>query len=248
MKIIILSITALFLCLSNVAAYADQEALSKALASDIRSDKDKARDSSRKPAETLAFFEVNADSKVLELMPGGGWYTKILGNYLRDEGELYVAIGAREGRLGLKANNLEHVKIIGTDFELNNTGKRGIFDAKGSSFGVEGLDVALTFRNVHNLSEQGRAVINKAVYEALKPGGIYGIIDHTKRHMEADSDDLWRREDPVQIIKETLQQGFEFVDYSTIHARPDDKLIYDSTHSSIDRDSDRFTLKFRKPE
>ena len=230
-------------------SFAVDAKLQSAIDSDIRSDEDKARDASRKPAETLEFFGVTSSSKVLELIPGGGWYTKILGNYLKDTGELSVAIGATEERLKLAENNLEHVKIIGEDFTMVSTElHRGIRDVEGSSLGEAEFDIVLTFRNVHNMTEKGREVVNKAVFNALKPGGVYGVIDHTKRHMEAFDSERWRRVDPVQMIKEMQAVGFVFEDYSDIHARPNDGLIYDSTHESINRDSDRFTLKFRKPD
>ena len=222
--------------------------LIQALESDIRSDDDKARDASRKPAETLEFFGVSSDSKVLELIPGRGWYTKILGTYLKDSGELSVAIGATEERLQLKENGLEHVKIIGEDFDMVSTElHRGIRDVTGGSLGEDQFDIVLTFRNIHNMSKQGREVVNKAVFDALKPGGVYGVIDHTKRHMEAFDSERWRRVDPVEVIYELQAIGFIFEDYSDIHARPKDTLVHDSTHESINRDSDRFTLKFSKP-
>ena len=228
--------------------HANDSLLQAALESNIRSDDEKARDISRKPSPTLNFFEVKHDSKVLELVPGSGWYTKILGNYLRDNGELFLAVGAKPERLKLKENKLEHVKIIGTDFETTASEKHpGIRDVTGSDFSEAGFDIVLTFRNMHNFTEQGRSVINKAAFNALKPGGIYGVIDHTKRHMESYDDERWRRVDPVQIILELVSMGFEFEGYSNIHSRPEDELIYDSTDESINRNSDRFTLKFRKP-
>jgi len=242
---IILLLISLFIATTSIA---DDKQLESALNNSIRDDDDRARDAARKPAQTLKFFEVNPDSKVLELIPGAGWYTKILGNYLREDGQLYVAVGAKAERLKLKQNKLEHVKIIGEDFKLESSELHpGIRNVTGNDFSESGFDVVLTFRNMHNFTEPGRAVINKAVFKALKPGGIYGVIDHTKRHMQSYDDERWRRVDPVQIIKELLDIGFEFEQYSDIHARPADELIYDSTDDSINRNSDRFTLKFRKP-
>jgi len=78
-----------------------RKALSAALASDTRSDSDKARDKNRKPIETLEFFQLSEDMRVVELLPGGGWYTQLLAPALRDNGELFVAIGTgrlRQGR------------------------------------------------------------------------------------------------------------------------------------------------------
>lgn len=245
LALVALLLTALSLTTTAIAGDIDA-----ALQSEIRTADDKARDTSRSPAETLSFFEVTSSSKVLELMPGGGWYTKILGTLLKEEGKLYLAIGAREDRLKLKENGLEHVSIVGQDISLSPTPERGIYKLDGEDepdFGVTELDTVLTFRNLHNLNQETRMALNKAAYNSLKSGGIYGVIDHTKRHMEPFNSELWRRLDPVQMIKEIQAAGFVFEDYSNIHARAADALIYDSTHESINRDSDRFTLKFRKP-
>ena len=243
-----LVITIIFYFCSAAQAWAISPELQSAIDSEIRSSKDKSRDYSRKPGETLEFFEVKNDSNVLELIPGGGWYTKILGTYLAENGKLSVAIGATTERLKLEENDLQHVTIIGEDFKMVETEIHGgIRDVEGGTLGDNEFDTVLTFRNMHNMSESGRALVNKAVFNALKPGGIYGVIDHTRRHMEPFDKERWRRMDPVLVIKELESIGFIFEDYSDLHARPDDTLMYDSTHESIARDSDRFTLKFRKP-
>ena len=105
----------------------------------------------------------------------------------------------------------------------------------------------LTFRNAHNFTAETRARLNKAAFAALKPGGVYGIVDHTKRHMEPLGDWTWRRLDPVMVILEAVQAGFIFEAYSDLHARQEDELKYDTRHDSLVNESDRFTLKFRKP-
>ena len=98
------------------------------------------------------------------------------------------------------------------------------------------------------MTEAARGAVNRAVFRALKPGGVFGMIDHTKRHMEVYDEERWRRMDPVQIIKEAVAAGFIFEDYSNLHSRPAYELLYYSTDDSIEGDSDRFTLKFRKPK
>lgn len=234
--------------LSNAqAADSTREKLALALTAEVRSSADKARDASRKPMETLEFFGLQDDMKVLELFPGRGWYTKILGAVLKDSGQLNVALGL--GYLGdsLEQWGYDHVRPVGTGVKLTPTSQRGVSDLELEGLGVSDLDMVLTFRNLHNLTEQGRRTLNRAVYAALKPGGIYGVIDHTRRHMEPATAELWRRVDPVQIIKELLDAGFEFEAWSDLHRRPADTLIHDSTHPTLQTDSDRFTLKFRKP-
>ena len=109
------------------------------------------------------------------------------------------------------------------------------------------VDLVLTFRNLHNFDEEGRHNMNKAVFKVLKSGSHYGIIDHTRRHMEADHNEVWRRMDPVQVIKEIEAAGFEFVDYSNLHYRADDELRYEVGRKSVSGNTDRFTLLFKKP-
>ena len=82
----------------------------------------------------------------------------------------------------------------------------------------------------------------------LKPGGHYGIIDHTRRHMEPNNPENFRRVDPVEVIKEVQAAGFVFVDYSNVHYKPDDELRYEVGRASVTGNTDRFTLLFKKPE
>jgi predicted methyltransferase len=210
---------------------------------------DTERDKNRNPLDTLKFFQLKDDMKVLELVPGRGWYTKILGPVLEEKGKLYIAINAEGTGEALKGepgfSSLEVIPFERSNFSRED-GVRGT-TVPAFSFGVKRLDMVLTFRNLHNFSAEGRANIDKAVFEALKSGGIYGVVDHTKRHMEPSSDELGRRMDPVTVIKEAQAAGFEFVDFSPLHFRPDDELRYEVGRKSVTGNSDRFTLLFKKP-
>jgi predicted methyltransferase len=115
-----------------------------------------------------------------------------------------------------------------------------------AGLGVTDADMVLTFRNYHNFGPEGRAALNKAVYDALKPGGIYAVVDHSRRHMEPDNPENRRRMDPVLAIKEIQAAGFELVDYSDLHFRPDDELRYEVGRKTVTGNTDRFTLKFVK--
>ena len=214
-----------------------------------RSDEEKARDKNRMPRETLAFFGLKDDMRVIELFPGGGWYTKLLGPFLAEKGALFIALGTEDLAPNLEKFGLDKVRATGT---MENFTK---IDAPGYIFSVDSIDLqqsdidmVLTFRNAHNLDSAARMTLNLAVFAALKPGGIYGVIDHTRRHMEELKKWTWRRTDPVQIIKEALDAGFELVNYSNIHRRPEDELLYGTHHESLVNETDRYTLKFRKPE
>jgi predicted methyltransferase len=107
--------------------------------------------------------------------------------------------------------------------------------------------LVLTFRNMHNFTAEGRSHINAAAYQALKPGALFGVIDHTRRHMEPMTRENRRRTDPVQIIKEALDAGFELHAWSDLHYTPDDELRYEVGRRSVTGNSDRYTLLFRKP-
>jgi predicted methyltransferase len=89
--------------------------------------------------------------------------------------------------------------------------------------------------------------MNAAVFEALKPGGVYAVVDHNRRHMESDNPENRRRVDPVQAILEIEGAGFEFVDFSDLHFRPDDELRYEVGRKTVTGNTDRWTLKFIKP-
>jgi predicted methyltransferase len=237
----------LLVCLSPLASADLKEALEAAMASDARTEAEVARDANRKPIETLTFFGLEEDMRVLELLPGGGWYTKLLAPVLADKGKLYVSIGTTNVAKLVDSGALPGVEVIEAagEFKRSETTRRFYID--GLAMDVEDLDMVLTFRNMHNFTAEGRRDLNAAAFKALKSGGIYGVVDHTRRHMQGDYYEVWRRMDPVQMIKEIEAAGFEFIDYSDLHYRPDDTLEYEVGRRTVTGNTDRFTLKFRKP-
>lgn len=174
------------------------EKLKAAIAHERRSEADKARDANRKPLETLRFFRLKDDMTVLELLPGGGWYTRILGPALEEKGKLYLSIGAdRAGKATKGKPGFGSTEALASDgAALSRPEGSRRYEVGEFSFGVKRVDLALTFRNLHNLTETGRTNVNAAVFKALKRGGLYGVIDHTRRHMQADGSEVWRRMGP----------------------------------------------------
>jgi predicted methyltransferase len=222
--------------------------IEKALASSIRTTEERARDNpERKPVETLEFFGLEPDMTVVEMFPGGGWYTKILAPVLADKGKLILLGGAERLAPKLKEWQLDKVQIPPAKFTYKPTGQFGVFAIESIDPQVTGADMVLTFRNAHNFSRDSQAKLHRAAFAMLKPGGVYGVVDHTRRHNEPDSKENWRRMDPVLAIYEITAAGFVFEGYSDLHYRPDDELRYDTQRPSIGGYSDRFTLKFRKP-
>ena len=219
-----------------------------AVDSDIRTAKEKERDANRKPRETLEFLGLQEDLRVVELIPAGGWYTKIIAPVVAEQGKLYLAIGTRSIGAVIEAHEeLSKAEVLAIGAQLTPSETVGLFDISEFSLGVEDIDLVLTFRNLHNFVPAARARINEAVFDALKPGGLYGVVDHTRRHNEPQTQENWRRMDPVLAIQEIQAAGFELVDFSDLHYRPDDELRYEVGRKTVTGNSDRFTLLFRKP-
>jgi predicted methyltransferase len=225
-----------------------KEKIEKALAAENRPEKDVARDKNRKPVETLEFFGLRDDMKIVELIPGGGWYTRVLAPVMRDKGELYVAYGtSRIEKNILGEAPFDKVKIVAKESKVYRPEGARNYKLENASIDVSDVDMVLTFRNYHNFDYAGRMDMNNAVYKVLKPGGIYAVVDHSRRHMEEDETAANRRRfDPVKAIKEIQSAGFELLDYSSLHYRPDDELRYEVGRKTVTGNTDRWTLKFRK--
>ncbi len=227
-----------------------EQAVMDAMQSEIRTAEERARDRNRQPAQVLDFFRLEPDMTVIELLPFRGWYTKILAPVLNEAGMLYVTHPAPtfysapfNGVTDLPG--MEDVEALGWGAAADPDGSPWI--ASGP-WDVEPVDMVLTFRNYHNFDYGARMAINKSSFDALKPGGLYGIVDHTRRHMEPDNSENGRRVDPVLVIKEVQDSGFVLVDYSTLLRRPDDELRYEVGRRTVTGNTDRFALLFMKPE
>ncbi|HNP65801.1 MAG TPA: hypothetical protein PKH39_17850 [Woeseiaceae bacterium] len=242
---------AAFLLPFSVCALAANEIDDKvtaALQAESRPQADRDRDGNRLPLETLKFFGLKDNMRVLELIPGGGWYTRVLAPVLAENGEFYVALGT-----GRVAENIAgtpgfgNVQVLNTSDNMRRPEGSRFYALDEFEFGVSDLDLVLTFRNLHNFDERSREMMNRQVFKSLASGGLYGVVDHTRRHMEALNNENRRRLDPVLVIKEMLDAGFEFVAYSDLHFRADDELEYEVGRRSVSGNTDRFTLLFRKP-
>ncbi len=225
-----------------------KELVKQAQTAEGRPAADAERDRNRKPAQTLAFFGLEPDMKVLELIPGGGWYTRILAPVLYADGEYYAALGTSRVESNLVGEApFDKINIVAKDAKIWREEGAKLYSLAMSDFGVSDADMVLTFRNYHNFGDDGRKAMNDAAFKALKSGGIYGVVDHTARHMEPFNDSNRRRFDPVKAIMEIQAAGFEFVGYSDLHYREDDELEYEVGARSVTGNTDRWTLKFKKP-
>jgi len=248
-KFIAMGLGLLSSALVSAADVTLEKKLEKAMTAETRPAAELSRDRNRQPLETLQFLGLKDSMKVVELIPGGGWYTRLLAPVLSEKGELIVALGTSrvknniQGSKGFESN----IKIVAEDSKMYRPKDARLYTLEMDSLGVNNADMVLTFRNYHNFDEVGRAAMNKGAFDALKSGGIYGVVDHTRRHMETDSRENRRRFDAVKAIKEIQAAGFEFVDFSDLHARADDELRYEVGRKTVTGNTDRWTLKFRKP-
>ncbi|WP_423604289.1 class I SAM-dependent methyltransferase [Sphingomonas sp. MS122] len=247
---------------------ASQE-LKDAVAAPTRTPANLARDKYRHPAETLAFFGVKPTDTVVELWPGGGWYTEILAPYLRKgRGTLYAAAPWPNG-----------IKRI-QDFRQKDFQTYGeIVFAAFPHWGDDAprirdnsVDVVLTFRNVHNWrmgyqrddKQDYSAEAFKQIFAMLKPGGTLGIVDHRlPENADAERERTSGYIKTSTIKKLAADAGFEFVAASEVNANPKDTADWPQgvwtlppsySLKDVDRakyeaigESDRMTLKFRKP-
>ena len=222
--------------------------LKTAMSAEIRTDAEKERDRNRRPVQTLKFFGLRDNMKIVELIPGGGWYTKLLAPVVKDNGEYYAALGT--GRVSesiVGKPGFEDVQVVAEDAKMYRKEGARTYSLEATGLGVTDVDMVLTFRNYHNFDAEGRAAMNNASFDALKSGGIYAVVDHTRRHMEGDTPENRRRIDPVLAIHEIEAAGFEFVDYSDLHYRADDELRFEVGRKTVTGNTDRWTLKFVKP-
>ena len=202
-------------------------------------------DSLRKPGEMLAFGEVRPGMKIGELIPGGGYMTRLFSKSVGKDGKVYLFNGpAASGRaLGFQPilddkANYANVSFVQTDF--------------ATLASPEPLDLIWTSQNYHDMHNPGRnldiAAANKAIFNALKPGGVYVVLDHVAApDTPGGVNAQFHRIVPDLVKKEVLAAGFEFVGESTVLRNPNDphdKTVFDD---SIRHKTDQFMMKFRRP-
>jgi predicted methyltransferase len=247
---------------------AGKKALTAAVAGPQRSEANRARDAYRHPVETLSFIGVKPGDTVVELWPGGGWYTEILAPYLAEKGKLIAAAPAGRGAEGMAkrfdANPALYGKVERANFPT-------VLGGTGVAPGT--VDVVLTFRNVHNWkmgymqpekADYSEAAF-KEIYDMLKPGGVLGIEDHRlpeSASAERERDSGYIKVSTVRAMAE--KAGFRFDGSSEVNANPKDTTDWPEgvwtlpptlALKDVDRDkyvaigeSDRMTLRFVKPK
>jgi predicted methyltransferase len=257
-----------------------QGALTTSINSETRSAEDKARDRYRHPQEALTFWGLQPGMTILEVQPGGGWWTEILAPYAHATGGKYYATaadldnpeiseGARKSRADFEARFAAKPEVYGQVQLVN-------FGAKSRPLPENTFDFALSARSVHGWMGAGvTEKVFKDLYGALKPGGILAIEQHRANPGEQDPKAESGYVTEAFVIEQAQKAGFELVDRSEINANPADTKDHpfgvwtlpptkrtrpysegpDANDPKFDRtrydaigESDRMTLKFRKPQ
>jgi predicted methyltransferase len=215
-----------------------------ALASPDRPAADKARDEARRPIEVVEFLGIDSGMTVVDVLAGGGWFTEVLSGAVGPNGRVISQLGprmlemnggaaaeaarARAGRLGNVEPKFENVDALGID---------------GTA------DAAVTAMNLHDIynfgGEAGAASFMKGVFTALKPGGVFGVIDHTG--IAGQKNGELHRIEPAVARKLLLDAGFVIDAESDILANPADDHTLPIRDGSLARKSDQFLFRARKP-
>lgn len=240
----------------------ESAALKAAVAAPTRTPANILRDQYRNPAATLQFFGVKPTDNVVEIWPGGGWYTEILSPYLSANGKLTVAVPGERQRESiskkLTADPATYGKVTIATFPMTPT---GMPVAAGSA------DAVLTFRNVHNWRFGGVDKVQVAfneMFAMLKPGGTLGVVEHRlPEAMETAREEKSGYMKRSSVIAFATRAGFKLAAESQVNANPRDTHDYPKgvwtlppnyAEGDVDRakyaaigESDRMTLKFVKP-
>ena len=225
-------------------------AVTAAVADPARPAADTQRDADRKPAELIAFAGIKAGDKGIDLLPGGGYFTRLFSKVVGPKGVVYAWVNPKAANAPANAPDpAAGVTAIAADANFKNV-RPGYIDTAGKS--AEAVDFAWTSLNYHDLQNRPNAdlgAFNKMVFKSLKPGGIYIVIDHAAETGSGKRDSATlHRIDPSFVKAEVVKSGFVFEAESKALANPADD------HKGVNRDSgirgktDQFVFKFRKPK
>ena len=249
-----------FLTFQNLQA----STIENAVINDERSAKNIVRDKYRHPIETLKFFQIKSNMTVIELSPGNGWYTEILTKYLYKEGKLIAAAYNPSVSDYAKRSREAYEKKLKSKISYN---KVEVVDLFSKLSDDATIDAVLTFRNIHNWIDEDTKNLRKIFeqsYSALKPGGIFGVVEHRAKP-ETSLEDMRKsgyvtEELTINLAKEV---GFILSAKSNINANikdtkdhpagvwslPPTLYLKDKNREKFIEigETDRMTLLFRKP-
>lgn len=226
-----------------------QEALDRALADPERKAHRQAADERRKPRELIAFAGVRPGDKVLDLIPGDGYWTRIFSKIVGPEGKVYAVWPQNYARVA--AGNVQTLRQLSAGSYYGNI----ITEVQPTTTlsAPERLDVVWTSQNYHDYPDEfmgnaDPAVLNTAAFELLKPGGIYIVIDHAAKAGSGMRDtETLHRIDPAIVRAQVEAAGFRLAGESKALENPTDPLNIAVFDPSIRGRTSQFAFKFIKP-
>lgn len=225
--------------------------IAAAVADPARPQADRDRDADRKPAETIAFAGLKPGQRIADLLPGGGYFTRIFSGVVGPKGEVIaVAPPKRPDAPADRPEPAAAVRAIAADAHYSNV---KVSVEKVAELKLpEKLDMVWTSQNyhdVHNVQNIDVGAFNKVVFDSLKPGGIYIVIDHAAAKGSGfTATSTLHRSDPDAVKTEVMAAGFEFVGSSDVIANPSDDHMAKVFEQGLRDKTDRYVLKFRKPK
>jgi predicted methyltransferase len=224
--------------------------LAAAIADPSRPAEDVARDADRKPAETLMFAGIAPGEQIAELLPGGGYFTRIMSKAVGPNGHVYALVPAPRPDAPANAPDFAaRVKALAADPAYANVSVVvEPFGALKTPVPVDLVWTSQNYHDLHNLPGLDLGVFNQMVFEALKPGGTYLILDHATVPGAGTSEtSTLHRIDPETVKREVLAAGFVYDGQSDVLRNPQDPHTAKVFDPSIRGKTDQFILKFKKP-
>lgn len=200
---------------------------------------DTARDDLRLPAEMLVFAGVQPGQTIGEILPGGGYFTRIFSKAVGSQGHVYAIINTRNPERPAPA-----AEAIAADPAYANV--TVVEGPLGSFTTPRPADLVWTSNNYHDVPEANRAAVNTAAFNALKPGGIYIVLDHAAVPGSGPTNSLHRMDE--QVARTQIEAaGFVFVEASDALNRPTDDRTLPVFEANTRGHTDQFILKYRRP-
>ena len=233
-----------------LAAAAASTPLSAALSDPARPAQEVQLDALRKPAEVIAFAGVKSGDRVADFMSGNGYFTRIFSRIVGPSGRVYAFIPAQQ-LANCSASETAGTRAFEYDARYGNV--KVLIDAADRFALPEPVDLVWTAQNYHDLHDAFMkpidiAALNAAIYRALKPGGVYLVIDHAAEPGSGLRDtETLHRIDPESIRAEVTAAGFVFEGESALLRNPDDPHLLLVFDPAIRHHTDQVVLKFRKP-
>jgi predicted methyltransferase len=222
--------------------------ITAAVANPNRPDADRKRDDDRKPAECIAFTGMKPGERVVDMIPGKGYFPKIFSGVVGPKGWVYAYFPSDLDAL-YKKNNV----TIPPPPDPNYPNVSSIHAPMAQFLVPEQVDIVWTSQNYHDLHDKffgpvDVAAMNKAIFAALKPGGLFIVLDHAAEAGSGLRDtDTLHRIDPAQVKTEVEAAGFKFVGESKVLHYPDDNHTLKVFDAAVRGKTDQFIFKFKKP-